>query len=637
MSRSSAAKLITVLLLLSGLRADCFAQSIEQIIDSGQLLKKAEERRLSVHPEWRRLLHFAPHNLGLANKSEVDDDQFFLSPNGKEDAQAELDATIRALFSAKTGDEAERCRFIGRKRWLEQQLDFKLPEDDCLRYRKWIDSLNPERVTLILPAAYLNNPASMFGHTFLRVDPKGQGRSERLLSYGINYAANTVDQQGVLYAFKGIFGGYQGYFSILPYYVQVKDYSDLENRDIWEYELALTEPEVRRLLDHLWELRGIASDYYFFDENCSYHLLDLLEVARPNLNLKQKFIGPVIPSDTVRAVLENTGLLVHTEFRPSLRSVIAERSAGLSAEERRQAVMLATGDPQSFHAARSSVVNPKTIDTAQDYASFLWFSKPEREAFFKERTYQLTALRSTLPNPAPAPPPALPPRPEQGHRTARTSLGGGFDEGDAYAQLEFRASYHDLLDPEPGYTKGAQIQLLNAALRLTDDQLQVERVEVVDILSLGFRNEFFRPISWSVSSGLERLRIRNGHDDLTGYLRVGGGLAYAPAPYLQFALLAGPSLSISGVFEQSAAIGLGPQALAVLDLSDADRLLFSVRATQHLFRDRWLASEFRAALRHTVDVNWAAELSAVRQLNDSSSGDFNRSVTEVQVLLRRYF
>ena len=37
------------------------------------------------------------------------------------------------------------------------------------------------------------------------------------------------------------------------------------------------------MLKHLWELQGIAFDYYYFDENCSWQLLGLLEVARPSL------------------------------------------------------------------------------------------------------------------------------------------------------------------------------------------------------------------------------------------------------------------------------------------------------------------------------------------------------------------
>ena len=96
-------------------------------------------------------------------------------------------------------------------------------------------------------------------------------------------AADTHEQRGVNYAFKGLFGGYQGRFSIAPYYVAVKTYGDIENRDIWEYGLNLTQEETSQMLRHVWEMRSAWFDYYFLDENCSYHLLSLLETARPGL------------------------------------------------------------------------------------------------------------------------------------------------------------------------------------------------------------------------------------------------------------------------------------------------------------------------------------------------------------------
>jgi hypothetical protein len=75
-----------------------------------------------------------------------------------------------------------------------------------------------------------------------------------------------------LYAIKGLFGFYRGYYSILPYYAKIQEYRDVSDRDIWEYPLNLEYEEVIKLLMHIYELNAIYSDYYFFDENCSYFL-----------------------------------------------------------------------------------------------------------------------------------------------------------------------------------------------------------------------------------------------------------------------------------------------------------------------------------------------------------------------------
>src|SRR5688500_15186877 len=141
----------------------------------------------------------------------------------------------------------------------------------------------------------------MYGHTLLRVDAADQDERTRLLAYSISFAAATNETNGLIFAVKGLFGGYPGVFAMLPYYVKVREYSDLENRDLWEYELDLSPEELERVLRHAWELLPAYFEYYFFDENCSYHLLALLQVARPDLELTAPFRLWALPVDTVRS------------------------------------------------------------------------------------------------------------------------------------------------------------------------------------------------------------------------------------------------------------------------------------------------------------------------------------------------
>ncbi len=89
---------------------------------------------------------------------------------------------------------------------------------------------------------------------------------------------------------------------MLPYYTKLQEYSDVDHRDIWEYPLNLTGPEIRKMMLHIREMDGIASDYYFFDENCSYDLLFLLEAARPSVKLTDQVHAWLIPLDSVRMV-----------------------------------------------------------------------------------------------------------------------------------------------------------------------------------------------------------------------------------------------------------------------------------------------------------------------------------------------
>ena len=224
-----------------------------------ELVRQATESRLAEARMWHVLLHYRKNVFG-GYTSEADDPGFFLSPDGKTDPQAELTATLVKLFSPELvgrSRQPAQCAFIARYTWLKDVLsidDGRLPPLPCERFHNWYHELNPQSITLVFPSAYMNNPSSMFGHTLLRIDQKGQTEQTRILAYTINYAADVPRDEGVSFAVKGIFGGYKGYFSTVPYYLKVREYRDIENRDIWEYRLNLTDDQVRRMLMHAWEL-----------------------------------------------------------------------------------------------------------------------------------------------------------------------------------------------------------------------------------------------------------------------------------------------------------------------------------------------------------------------------------------------
>ncbi|HEX6590591.1 MAG TPA: DUF4105 domain-containing protein, partial [Moraxellaceae bacterium] len=231
--------------------------------------------------EWQALLHVnrgaTAHDRG---ESYVDDAKFFLASNGKENPQAELEANAAALQPAGS---PQRCRFPARYFFLADRLGWKedAPLAHCTEYLEWRSQIPSARAVLVFPASYLNSPSSMFGHTLLRLDAS-QAPDNVWNSWAVNFGALTMGKDNsILYIWRGLAGGYPGHFSIVPYVSKIQEYSNLENRDIWEYSLKLDKAEMARMINHLWELRDINFDYYFFDENCSFRLLELLEVAKP--------------------------------------------------------------------------------------------------------------------------------------------------------------------------------------------------------------------------------------------------------------------------------------------------------------------------------------------------------------------
>ena len=286
----------------------------------------------------------------------------------------------------------------------------------------------------------------------MRLDRAGQNERTRLLAYAINYGAVTGEDVGIMFAVHGLTGGYRGTYSVLPYHAMVRQYTDYENRDIWEYELNLQPAETLRLTEHLWELRDQYANYFFFDENCSYQLLFLLDVARPGMNLADRFPLHAIPADTVRAVVAQDGMVERTVFRPSSRTLIEHRLGLLDPAERALVDDLANrrrpvDDPaiEALAPARRAAV----LELAADFVTYRMRTGERTRDEAAPLALQLLAARSKIAAKVDLGPVPLPStRPDQGHGSARLAAGVGARDGRFFQFLQARPVYHDLLDAE---------------------------------------------------------------------------------------------------------------------------------------------------------------------------------------------
>lgn len=499
------------------------------------LVAQAKEQGLASHPEWRDLLHFRDRRFLPGQRSATRDPDFFNAEFGWRDAEAELAATIRAFFrdSVRVGDDEQhpQCRFPARRAWVLEQLDRPsdaLPSVTCRRYRDWLQGIRPGQVTLVFADAYLGNPSSMYGHTLLRIDPPEDSGDSRLLSYAINHAAATNESNGLLFAIRGLTGGYAGRFNIMPYYEKVRQYNSSDSRDLWEYRLDLAPDEVDRLMQHAWELRGTDFPYYFFYQNCSYRLLGLLDVARPGLNLAEAFSWWAIPTDTVRETLARQGVLDEVVYRPAERTRLDHQLGLMDPEAIAATQAIATGKrPPQTRQGLNPAEHARVLESAHDYLHYQHQRDP-LDQVGRERMREILVARSELTDqPRTEDPEAPPVRPDQGHGTLRLGAGGGVRDDDPFASLHWRPAYHDALDPPGGYLEGAHIDYADLELRLWDDNrgVEVERFMAIDIESLHPRNRLFRPWSWRIRAGAEqRLRPGGGRALMTGVDGGGGAV-----------------------------------------------------------------------------------------------------------------
>ena len=547
--------------------------------EADALRAQARAQHLADDPEWLALLHYHERPWPLAPQSLIDDPAFFLAPSGASDPSAELDATLEAFAAPPTAtDNDPRCLWPARWRWLSSRLPLAPGGDKkpvCPALDVWLAAIDPGSATLVFPAAYLDNPSSMFGHTFLRIDPPGRQGTLPLASYAVNYGAVTGEDVGVLFAVRGLVGSYKGYYSIQPYYVLVRSYSDLESRDIWEYELTLEPAEVDLMVRNVWELRGRGSDYYFLKENCSFMLLSLLDVARPSLHLDEGFDLYAMPNDTVRRVLENKKILRAAVFRASSRTRIDALRQSLPPAEQSLALDLARGvrtadDP----VLRRLQPEPRArvIELAQDYLEYQLDSGHWPRDVVAPRALALIQARGRIKDVGgPPDPPAPPVRPDQGHLPARALPAFGMTGSRPFASLELRPALHGFLDPAAGYLAGASIEVLDGELRYYPSHgLSLERFDAVSIESLTPVDSLFLPISWRLDVGAERWRERgDSGGELVGGAGGGAGFAIAPTQGLLMAAMLGGQLLADRDWPHGRLLGVGPSLDLVWSPTDA--------------------------------------------------------------------
>ncbi|MFO7642475.1 MAG: DUF4105 domain-containing protein [Candidatus Competibacteraceae bacterium] len=583
-----------------------------------ELLDRAVAVNLAARREWRTLLHYRATGDGVKVVSDANDPRFFLAPTGPTDPNAELAATLRAFFRDDLvgGDpQPSQCAFVARYRWLDGVLQFdarRLPPQKCERFEYWFGELNAESATLVFASAYLNNPASLFGHTLLRLDQRGQTEQTRLLAYTIHYAADDSTSQGLKYLMDGITGGFKGRFDIQPYHRLVRTYSDLESRDLWEYRLYLDEPQLQRLLEHVWELRGIDFDYYFFKENCAWQLLTLLEVADPRLRLSEEFLLWTLPADTIRLLDRQPGQIGTVTARPALGTTIHRRYQALTTGERRLTRRL-RDDPAVAASPEFVRLAPERqallLELALDERRYRRAGQSgddrgdDAESPTDATAHRLLTARNRLA--VAAAPVAIEPfatRPETGHASRRIGIGLGQRDGTAFGEFSARASYHDLLEPDAGYTPDAQIELLSVAIRAySGDRLALDRLTLLDITSLPPVDTLAPRPAWRIHAGWEP-QPRADCQDCTAF-NLGGGLGLAaetrwPWRTLWFGLV-GLEFDYGGVFTEDYRAGPGVTVGALWQPAAGWKVLASAHGLDARF------GETGTALRWRIGQHWA--------------------------------
>jgi hypothetical protein len=544
------------------------------------LIVRSRSLDLGHHTQWLRLGHYRTAPFSETYESEVDGPDFFLSPRGKTDPQAELEATLRAFFAKPDPSLKEQplCHYPARFAFLQHELGLDLQRlqlPECKDFLTFVAEANPRSVTMVFSSYYLNNPASAFGHTFLRLnkgDTMAIGQRRELLDYAIDFSADVDTGNAIIYALKGLLGGFPGTVKRMPFYYKVRKYNDYESRDMWEYELEFSPQELYMLLAHIWEVGHTYFDYYYLSENCSYRILLLLEAAKPSLNLTEQLLNPVLPTDTIKALYDNPGFVRRVLYRPSARTRFEHDVQGLTSSQRALVDDLADDAELPLPPQLSKSEQVQVLDAAADLVDLRFLQKivMHEDAVAAERKRRLLERRAGLAVPSPQTElqPPWDKAAERGHGSKRFGMAGGYrDPSAGFVAFDFRLAMHDLADPSDGYPDLSQIDFLPTRLRAYPRpqglRFALDDFSVVSIVSLNSVSRFDLAPSWRFSIGARTLEHEGCAACLAAKFRLGAGPAFAFADqaitlFLTIDTLVYSGPELSGIARRAVRAGLGP-------------------------------------------------------------------------------
>ena len=489
----------------------------------------SEVKKLSQDPYWKTLLHFS------GNRSEIDDGDFFLSPQGQRSAYAELNATIEAFQSGRmVQDVRAACYFPGRYEWIREKTGLFPPieKQPCEDLKTRILPLQVTNISIMFPSEIVTSPISMFGHTFIRLDATRDGVD---YSYAINFAADIRGDDGVRRAMKGLFGFYKGHYSLMPYSNKRYEYLELESRDIWEFKLNFTDEETRRMLLHAYELRHVTTDYLFVSKNCSYNLLWLFESAREGTKLRTAHYREYLPYDVVK-MLNRARMIQSVRMEKSRMRRFYDTFQSFNSYERRQFDDLIDYrlEPETLleDGNLSAYGKLSVLSAAIDYTSMDGTKKGKNPASYVPRLLRMIKARKSLGI-------------EQDNIVEIEGMGvckffhklGVFvqnHKGQQDPGLTFRYLYHDHHDVFDGFPEGANLNVFELSLIHRDDQVELDYLTLVDIMSLPPDYGMTHPLSWRVKTGVNRFF---DEQEQHAYVKGGVGQRYLAGGYYHFWML----------------------------------------------------------------------------------------------------
>lgn len=254
--------------------------------------------KIANSPTWLALLHIKE------NTPRISDPKFILSIDNFS-PEKELIKTLELFEQQK---ELAYCRFPARHQYLSQYFDlsqFSIDEVNiqgkCNGFSTYQRKVPFNKLSLIYASEDLSSASSMMGHVFLKAT--GANDNQNVVAHSVSFFTEYDTYNPFELIYDGLINGMSGFFMVRPYQNDLIRYSEKEKRNVFEYDLELTQFAKKLIQLHIWELKDTNINYLFQSYNCATLTLYVLSIGEPHLKQAEKLF--VSPADVVKAADEN--------------------------------------------------------------------------------------------------------------------------------------------------------------------------------------------------------------------------------------------------------------------------------------------------------------------------------------------
>ena len=610
------------LFLVTCALAPLFLSLLPSIVHAGQ--KQPDLVTIANDRTWQRLLYYDRD----AKRSDVVSTDYFLSPQGRNNPLEELKATLKAYSApfVEKADQHARCRFPARYLWLSQRLtldDYQVIPSQCASLKKSRDRVKLNSISLMYVTGYLGNPASSFGHSFIKLNTRNNFSKSSLFDLSISYGADVPENENVfLYIYRGLFGKYEAKISDKYFYSDDLVYSSTEFRDIWEYELKLSDQQLLFFQLHIWEIIGKRFQYYFLHRNCGYELSRMLEVVIDD-DLVESADFYFLPIETFHSLAEispEKSPVGDVIYHPSGQKLVYEHYQRLTDREKQLVNMAMENDRLDISLLETQEESRQIaiVNFLLEYHNYLLTREPNNKAY--EAAKQKLLIKRF----------GLSPREAAEVRIDRyTSPTGGDKPGLLVTKYKYFESGNDFLTL--GYApyavqslgrndmNGNELIMLNTEFGVNEDDIFLDRFDIIKIKSFDRFHiplEDKLPLSWKIEAAVENVDYED-HDELLGYFRGGIGKTWLQGrSFLGYVMING------GLYSRDDSVLVTPEIGVRLDLGFA-RALLKVQQDYNQDGDsKSVETDFSALVPIARDISFSLEINNLDEFRASAGLQF---------------